>query len=195
MGAPQVNWAIYKSLPPAEAQYQLDHVNQSQVSNIVSSHIACLTIAVVAIILRFISRRMSKTPIKADDWMIVAALVFTVGYVTSVLLCMRELLPLNEPMRANEFQGILKYGGGRHAILLKDPIKFAQVCDLTLSSVLIQIAPSNCLHFFLHRAYWQQKFSTPQPSHQSNSAPSSYTRASSPAADSAFSSTPSVSSS
>ena len=72
---PLINWAVYESLPPAEAQYQLDHINQSRVHDIVSSHIACLVIAVAAIILRFISRRMSKTAIKADDWMIVAALV------------------------------------------------------------------------------------------------------------------------
>ena len=75
MATPEVNWAVYKSLPPAEAQYQLYHINESRVQDIVSSHVACLVIAVFAIILRFISRRMSKTSIKADDWMIVAALV------------------------------------------------------------------------------------------------------------------------
>ena len=35
--------------------------------------------------------------------------VFALGYIVSVLLC------------------IMRYGGGRHAILLKDPVKFAQV--------------------------------------------------------------------
>ncbi len=93
MGAPTINQAVYKSLPPAEAQYQLDHINESRVSDIVSSHIACLVIAIVAIVLRFASRRMSKTAIKADDWMIVAALVFAVGYIISVLLCMRPGCP------------------------------------------------------------------------------------------------------
>ena len=75
MGAPTINWSVYNSLPPAEAQYQLDHVNESRAEAIFSSYIACLIIAIVAIVLRFISRRMSKTAIKADDWMIVAALV------------------------------------------------------------------------------------------------------------------------
>jgi len=107
MGTPPINWAVYNSLPPAEAQYQLDHINESRLQDIVSSHIACLVIAVVAIALRFISRRISKTAIKADDWMIVAALVsgkaicpniefrtdlrnqfFAIGYIISVLLCM-----------------------------------------------------------------------------------------------------------
>ena len=75
MSTHAINWAVYKSLPPAEAQYQLDHVHESRVRDIVSAHISCFTILAVAIILRFIARRMSKTSIKADDWMIVAALV------------------------------------------------------------------------------------------------------------------------
>ena len=75
MSQPQINWAVYHSLPPAQAQYQLDHVDESRADNIRSSLIACLVIATVAVILRFISRRMVTTSIKADDWMIVAALV------------------------------------------------------------------------------------------------------------------------
>ena len=75
MGDPAINWAVYMSLPPAEAQYQLDHVHESRFQAIASSQIACLIIAFIAIILRFVSRRLSKTPIKADDWMIVVALV------------------------------------------------------------------------------------------------------------------------
>jgi uncharacterized membrane protein len=106
---PQVNWLVFNSLPPADARYQLEHINESRVKDIVSSHITCLIIAVVAVLLRFVSRRMMKTALKADDWMIVAALIFAVGYITSVLLC------------------VLEYGGGRHAILLKEPVKFAQV--------------------------------------------------------------------
>ena len=75
MSQAQVNWAIYKELPPAQAAYQYDHVNESRASELVTSQIACLIIAVVAVVLRFISRRMLKTALKADDWMIVAALV------------------------------------------------------------------------------------------------------------------------
>lgn len=89
---PGVNVHIYGHLPPAEAHYQLAHVHESRVYDIVSSHIACLVIAVIAIVLRFVSRRMSKTAIKADDWMIVVALVFAIGYITAVLLCNKHSL-------------------------------------------------------------------------------------------------------
>ncbi|KAK3173075.1 hypothetical protein OEA41_006404 [Lepraria neglecta] len=71
---PQVNWEVYFSLPPAEAQYQLEHIDESKVANIMASLIAGLSISFVAVVLRLISRRMVKTPLKADDWMMVAAL-------------------------------------------------------------------------------------------------------------------------
>lgn len=117
MTSSQVNWAVYHSLPPAEAKYQLEHVNQSRVKDIVSSHIACLIIAVIAVVLRFVSRRIAKTSLKADDWMIVAALIFAIGYITSVFLC------------------VLNYGGGRHAILLKDPVNFAKASSNLFTAI------------------------------------------------------------
>lgn len=76
MSTPWYNEAIYEELPPAEARDQLAHVHESRAKDINVSHFVCLAIAVVAIALRFLSRRMSKTPIKMDDWMIVAALVY-----------------------------------------------------------------------------------------------------------------------
>ena len=75
MSQPQINWAVYHSLPSAQAQYQLDHVDESKVNDILASLTSCLVIASTAVILRFISRRMVPTSIRADDWMIVAALV------------------------------------------------------------------------------------------------------------------------
>ena len=89
MSQPQINWAVYYSLPPAEAQYQLDHVDESRVNDVLSTLISCLVIATIAVILRFILRSMVTTGIKADDWMVVAALVriyyrFVTCYLRSV---------------------------------------------------------------------------------------------------------------
>ena len=75
MSKSEINWDVYHMLPPAEAQYQLDQISDSRVNAIVSSQIACLAIATIAVILRFVSRRMVKVGLEADDWMIVAALV------------------------------------------------------------------------------------------------------------------------
>ena len=60
---------------PSEIQYQLDHIHEDRSSDIVVSHVICLTIATVAVILRFASRRLCKAAILADDYMIIAALV------------------------------------------------------------------------------------------------------------------------
>ena len=75
MSTPWYNEAIYEELPPAEARYQLAHIHESRAKDINVSHFVCLAIAVTAIALRFLSRRMSKTALKMDDWMICAALV------------------------------------------------------------------------------------------------------------------------
>ena len=66
-----IKWAVYFAPPPVEAHYQLDHINESRVKDVLSSQIACFALATVAVILRFVSRRLSKTAIKADHWMTV----------------------------------------------------------------------------------------------------------------------------
>lgn len=60
---------------PSDVQWQLDHIHDTKSRDILISHIVVLPLAVVAVVLRFISRRMCKGPIKADDYMIILALV------------------------------------------------------------------------------------------------------------------------
>lgn len=61
----------------ANIEYQLAHENQTRVPALIASGAICLSAAYVFVILRFISRRLSRTPIKADDWAIVLGLVST----------------------------------------------------------------------------------------------------------------------
>ena len=58
-----------------EIQYQLAHIHQDRSNDIVISHGICIVIAVVAVLLRFTSRRICKAPILADDYMTIIALV------------------------------------------------------------------------------------------------------------------------
>ena len=58
-----------------EIQYQLAHIHQDRSNDIVVSHSICIVIAVVAVVMRFSSRRLCKAPILADDYMIIVALV------------------------------------------------------------------------------------------------------------------------
>ena len=60
---------------PAEIQYMKVHINDSKVSQILATNIACTLIALLAITLRFASRRLIKADRKADDWFVVIALV------------------------------------------------------------------------------------------------------------------------
>ena len=107
---PRINLGVYLMLPPKDAQYQLQHINDSGVTQIAASQLACICLAFMTIVLRFISRGMTKTGVGADDWFMLAAFLALLGFVTIVLLC------------------TWRYHAARHAILLTEPIKFAQVC-------------------------------------------------------------------
>ena len=91
MATPSYNEAIFQKLPPADVQYQLAHVHESRAKEVVVSQLVCLAIAVVAVALRFLSRCISKTPLKSDDWMIVAAMVW-MGRFLVVLIAADGLL-------------------------------------------------------------------------------------------------------
>ena len=56
-------------------EYQKEHINDTRVPMIMTSIIAWFIIAYVAVALRFISRRISRTALKGDDWCILGSLV------------------------------------------------------------------------------------------------------------------------
>jgi len=72
---------------PSDIQYQLAHINDDRASDIVISHTVVLPLAVIAVVLRFISRRLCKARIESDDYMIIGALFFAVGEAIGGLLC------------------------------------------------------------------------------------------------------------
>lgn len=80
--APQatINLAIYNSLPPEEAQYQLAHVNDSKRSAIVTAYIVSVTTSLLAVIMRFISRRIGRAEYGADDWIMLVGMVLILSF-------------------------------------------------------------------------------------------------------------------
>lgn len=62
-------------LPPDEILYQYQHINDDRAPGVIASQVICFTLACAAVLLRWISRRMCKAGIGADDYMIVVALV------------------------------------------------------------------------------------------------------------------------
>ena len=76
MAPKQINWVIYKSLPADEAQYQLTHIHDSKRISIAVTYTICLPIISIAIILRFVSRRIGRISYGLDDWVMVMAYVW-----------------------------------------------------------------------------------------------------------------------
>ena len=74
-------------LSPQEIEYQKLHVHDDRSQDIVSSHAICITLAFLAVVLRFLSRKLGKIPIGADDWTIILAFVFGLGEVIGGLVC------------------------------------------------------------------------------------------------------------
>lgn len=60
---------------PAEAKYQLAHASEDTGGQELAAVVAVTILANVAVIARFISRKLVKVPLKWDDWAIVVALV------------------------------------------------------------------------------------------------------------------------
>ena len=91
----------------AEIQHQLTHIHEDRSIDIVISNAICLPLAVIAVVLRLLSRRIVKASVKADDWTVISAVLLGAGKIAGEFLCVR-------------------LGGGKHAILLKDPVEFAR---------------------------------------------------------------------
>ena len=59
----------------ASLQYQKEHISDTKVPMIMASVIAWFVIAYTAVAMRLISRRLSRTLLKWDDWCILSSLV------------------------------------------------------------------------------------------------------------------------
>ena len=108
----------------AEIAYQTAHSSDDRRPTVIVPNIVCPIAAYVAVLLRFESRRIARTKLRADDWWIVAGLVrrrsrsskekakyaqiFTTGYAVSYSLT-------------------VKYGMGRHAIFITNVKSFTIV--------------------------------------------------------------------
>ena len=64
------------SLPsPAELQWQELHAKDNAVPSIVAANVAGFSLACIAVVLRFVARRVAKIKYQIDDWLIIVGLV------------------------------------------------------------------------------------------------------------------------
>ena len=64
------------SIPtPQEIAYQVAHITDDKAGSIIAANVVCYTVGIIAVALRFLSRRISKIRYEWDDWLCVAGLV------------------------------------------------------------------------------------------------------------------------
>ena len=62
-------------------------LNETQIPRITAASIIFIVISTVTVALRFLARRLSGAGLWWDDWMILAALIFSWGPCASMLYC------------------------------------------------------------------------------------------------------------
>lgn len=121
-------------------EWQKAHAYENRATEIIIPHVICLVFAVIAVALRFASRRL-KAGIHLDDWICLLALVLAIGEDSGVLL------------------GTIKYGSAKHVVTLKDPVAIAKI---TLAVQELYTAGISCIKIstliLYHRIFPNQRF-------------------------------------
>ncbi|KAI4188584.1 MAG: hypothetical protein L6R41_002052 [Letrouitia leprolyta] len=121
-------------------EWQKAHAYENRATEIIIPHVVCLVFAVVAVALRFVSRRL-KAGIHLDDWICLLALILAIGEDSGVLL------------------GTIKYGSAKHVVTLKDPVAIAKI---TLAVQELYTAGTSCIKIstliLYHRIFPNQRF-------------------------------------
>ncbi|KAI4193618.1 MAG: hypothetical protein LQ350_008233 [Teloschistes chrysophthalmus] len=120
------------TLPPGEVEYQLAHIRDDRSRELYASQSTCLALACIAVALKFVSRRLIKAKIMADDYMILFALVLAAGFLGVGLTAVH-------------------LGAGKHAILLKNPIAYFKLVFAISIIYLVNIAAVKFSILLLYR--------------------------------------------
>ncbi|KAL8685241.1 MAG: hypothetical protein Q9218_007885 [Villophora microphyllina] len=88
---------------PADIQYQLAHIHDDRSNAIIAAFSVTLTFAIITVLLRFVSRHITRAPLASDDWTIVVGLTIDASIVLymvslaltkiSILLLYRRVFP------------------------------------------------------------------------------------------------------
>jgi hypothetical protein len=95
----------------ADIAYMMAHLDDDRRPNYIAANAICIGFAILAVVLRFVSRLMAGVRLGWDDYTIVASLIFTIVYTAALFVTVH-------------------YGMGRHVVpYLTDVKHFAQVCS------------------------------------------------------------------
>jgi len=67
----------------AQIEYMKAHITDDKRHNLIATFIVSISLAYIAVILRFIARRRRRVQYLADDWLILVALVSHPGNITA----------------------------------------------------------------------------------------------------------------
>lgn len=115
-------------IPPAQLKYYEEHASDNQQPNLIATIVLCLVLPCIAVFLRFLARWINNAAYKADDWLILSALVRKNSesqLVQFLWLLISTQLPL-AGMSTTTGLGV-RYGEGKHIIFIKNPRGFVQV--------------------------------------------------------------------
>ncbi|KAL9609745.1 MAG: hypothetical protein Q9167_005515 [Letrouitia subvulpina] len=108
-----------QTLPsPADIRYQLTHVDDNRQPEMIATYTICGTLAVVSVGSRFLSRRLNKSGIEADDYAVLVGMICALGYVIAQAVS-------------------IAHGLGRHRILSTAPVESGRA---VLASIVMYIA-------------------------------------------------------
>ena len=127
---------------PAQIEYMQAHISDNRKLDLIASVAVPLSIATIAVFLRFVARHRARAPLLADDWLILASLVC--GLPMIIWRAAHDLPGANisSGMQVITFgydtasANAIHNGVGRHIILVKDPeavgkvkpIEFYHIC-------------------------------------------------------------------
>ena len=110
----------YEYFSHEQLQYMKAHITDDATSSVLGANIACLTLSYLAVVLRFLSRRLSRASFGADDWIILGALVGPSLFAEALqhrshLTCCGQVFITGLCVSAAV---TTRFGYGRHAIVI-----------------------------------------------------------------------------
>ncbi|KAF1948665.1 hypothetical protein CC80DRAFT_458826 [Byssothecium circinans] len=127
---------------PADIAYMMAHDHEDRRPNFVAANTICLILAVIAVMLRLVSRSLARIKIALDDWTIILALCFQIVFSATML-------------------SLVQYGMGRHVLHLTSVKNFAITALVAETAYNFSIMTTKlsilCLYYRLFPLPWFKK--------------------------------------
>jgi hypothetical protein len=78
--------AIMGGIPQAEKEYQLAHLDESRAPQMIAADMSCLILSLLSTAARFISKRIARRPLRADDYTILVGTIVISGFMIGGLV-------------------------------------------------------------------------------------------------------------